>query len=124
MSKPMPIPRLQPFTQAYVYTCTVLRVVDGDTVDFQVDEGFRRNATERMRLARINAWEKRGAERAKGIAAWKRLQELLPVGTKVLVETGEDDDVFGRWIADIQAEDGTNINDLLVTEGHARYQAY
>lgn len=108
----------------YTYSGIVMRVVDADTIDINVDLGFYTHQHLRFRLARIDAWEVRGEERSLGLAAKERVAELLPVGSKVTL-TSEKTGKYGRWIADILLEDqGTTLSDLLVKEGHAEYQEY
>ena len=64
----------------YLYKCVVTRVVDGDTVDVDVDLGFDVwLKKQRVRLAGIDTPESRTrnlAEKALGLAAKQRLQEL------------------------------------------------
>ena len=44
----------------FSYKATVLRVVDGDTVDAEIDLGFRMKTTQRLRLKGIDTPELRG----------------------------------------------------------------
>lgn len=37
----------------------IVKIVDGDTVDFRVDCGFELSIKIRLRLSKINAWESR-----------------------------------------------------------------
>lgn len=66
----------------YEYNCTLRRVVDGDTIDVDVDLGFKVTlANERIRLQGINTPESRTRnleEKALGLQAKARLKELLP----------------------------------------------
>ena len=109
------------------YYATVKRVVDADTMDLEVDLGFGVLKNDRFRLARIDAWEVRGEERPKGLLAKARVEELCPVGSKVLISTNKEKGKYGRYIAEIIIEFDdqlTNLNDLLVEEGHAElYEA-
>jgi micrococcal nuclease len=65
----------------YEYRCEVTRVVDGDTVDVNIDLGFNVIlADERVRIMGIDTPESRTrdkVEKAFGLAAKKRLKELL-----------------------------------------------
>lgn len=108
----------------YHYRAHVLRVYDGDTITVRVDLGFKTFTEQRLRLARINAWEVRGSERPAGLNArdWLRTRIL---GKQVLVETLKDKTgKFGRYIAEVETLDGSNVNDQLVNLGHAKYQEY
>lgn len=64
----------------FKYNAKVIRVVDGDTVDALVDLGFSTFKKVRIRMMGINAPESRTRdleEKAKGLAAKIRLEELL-----------------------------------------------
>ena len=110
----------------YHYKATVVSVYDGDTITVDIDLGF--NATLRMavRLARINAPEVRGEQRAAGLTAAEALRQWLPVGEQVYLKTYKDGrEKYGRYLAevliDLNQSDGlTNINDWLVVNGYAQ----
>lgn len=119
----------------YEYQATVHRIVDADTLDLNVDLGMGVFTRQRIRLARVDAWEVRGEEREKGMAAKVRVAELL-AGTedgpmKVIIRTKKDKrGKYGRYIAEViipaRQEDGilvpeVNLSDKLVAEGHAEY---
>lgn len=104
----------------YQYRARLVRVVDADTVDLDLDLGFqleRRNG--RYRLARIDAPE---VNTEAGKAAKHVLLERLQAAASLLVVTSKADS-FGRWLAEVYA-DGSNVNDWLVTTGHAVYRSY
>ena len=107
----------------YRYKIEVLRVVDGDTLDVRVDLGFRVFTVQRIRLAGIDAWEKRGAERDKGRAAMRALIAKLQAG-EPLTLASEKTGKFGRWIGTIESAGGESINDWLVSNGHAITREY
>jgi micrococcal nuclease len=94
----------------YRYRATVVRVVDGDTLDLMIDVGFRMFGRIRVRLLGYNAPETRGIERSHGLLAKADLQRRLPVGTAIEVRT-EKGDAFGRWLADVYV----NQLDLVLT---------
>ena len=111
----------------YEYRCKVLKVIDGDTVDIDIDLGFGtwiRN--ERVRIMGIDTPESRTSnliEKKFGLAAKTRLQELL--GETAILKTqvskkGEDmKGKFGRILGNFATEDGRNCADILCEEGHA-----
>ena len=108
----------------YRYRAHVLRVYDGDTITVRVDLGFHTHRIERLRLARIDAWEVRGEERPAGLIArdWLRTQIL---GKDIEIQTNKDaTGKYGRYIAEVYTLDGGCLNDSLVANGHARYQNY
>ena len=107
----------------FEYYATVLKVVDGDTIDVMVDLGMGVHRKERLRFSRINAWETRRKHKEKGKLAKARVAELIPVGEKIIVKTEKDKrGKYGRYIAEIYIIDGElshNLNDVLLNEGHA-----
>ena len=83
----------------YHYKATVKRVVDGDTIDMDVDLGFGVSKLVRIRLADIDAPEVKGDERPEGLSAKTYLEGLLPIGTLVEVYTEKDKDAgWGRYV--------------------------
>lgn len=75
---------------------------------------------DRFRLFGINAWEVRGKHREKGIAATEFVEDqILRFYHHVRIETHKDKrGKYGRWLATVFVGD-ENLNDLLVSEGHA-----
>jgi endonuclease YncB( thermonuclease family) len=111
----------------YTYMAKVVRVIDGDTIEADIDLGFHTwRRGERLRLARINAPEPKGGTRQKGLESAQWLRERIQ-GKWVVIRTiadrkGEDmKGSFGRYLVEI-FEDGRNLNDLLVRNGHAEYR--
>ena len=112
----------------YEYKCKVLRVVDGDTVDVDIDLGFGVwMHRERVRMMGIDTPESRTrdkVEKAFGLASKDRLKELLPIGSMSVLKTeidrsGEDKKgKFGRILGDFFIED-KRATDILIEEGHA-----
>ena len=112
----------------YEYKCKVLRVVDGDTVDVDIDLGFGVwMHRERVRMMGIDTPESRTrdkVEKAFGLASKDRLKELLPIGSIGVLKTeidrsGEDKKgKFGRILGDFIIED-KRATDILIEEGHA-----
>lgn len=102
----------------------MVRVVDGDTIDVDIDLGFyvwiRK---QRIRLLDIDAPEVRGESKEAGLAASEYLKGLID-GKTVIIRTakGKDgvdrDDSFGRWLATIYL-DGLDVNEEMMRAGHA-----
>lgn len=115
--------------QLYYYRAKVVSVYDGDTMRVDIDLGLSTWIhNEKLRLARINAPELRGEEKEKGIAARDFLINLV-LDKEIILETIKDqEEKYGRYLAEIwlKNESGqfTNINDLMVENGHAVYQTY
>jgi len=112
----------------YEYKCKILRVVDGDTVDIDIDLGFGIwMHRERVRMMGIDTPESRTrdlVEKAFGLASKERLKEILPIGSIQVLKTeidksGEDaKGKFGRILGDFLIE-GKRATDILIEEGHA-----
>jgi len=110
----------------YEYKCKIVKVVDGDTVDVDIDLGFGVWLNdERVRIMGIDTPESRTrdtVEKKFGLAAKKRLKELL--GPTAILKTqvsksGEDlKGKFGRILGDFVVGDRT-VTEILIEEGHA-----
>jgi micrococcal nuclease len=103
----------------YIYKGKVLKVVDGDTVDVEVDLGFGVKITQRFRLYSINAPEMRGDQRERGQAARQFLIDLI-ADEDIMVKTYKDKQgKYGRYLADLFTIDMDCINDIMIKNGHA-----
>ena len=108
----------------YNYRANVVSIYDGDSVTLDIDLGLGVwSKGQKCRLSGINTPEIRGEERPLGLEAKKRLCELV-LGKQVAISTEKDKTgKYGRWLVTIWdlGDDGvrTNINDLLISEGHA-----
>ena len=111
----------------YEYKCTVNKVIDGDTVDVDIDLGFGIVLTdERVRIMGIDTPESRTRnkiEKLFGLAAKRRLKELLSKQCVLKTEINKDGDdmkgKFGRVLVDFIAADGRLVTDIMIEEGHA-----
>lgn len=122
----------------------VVKVVDADTLDLSIDLGFEVRIVTRIRLISeavittpqnrlddgVDAWETRGVERERGLAAKARVLMLCPQGSTVRMfsRRGGSRGKYGRWLAAILyatrnpktgAVDWRSLGDTLVAEGHA-----
>lgn len=100
----------------YSYAATIVRWVDGDTVDLRVDLGFKMFAETRFRLYGVDTPE-RGQKNHDQATTFCEL--LAPAGAGVLVKSYKDPDKYGRWLADISTLGGDSINTGLVEFGWA-----
>lgn len=113
----------------YEYRCKVTRVIDGDTVDVDIDLGFDIILRdERVRIMGIDTPESRTRDKVEkkfGLASKARLKELIggksgPILKTQINKKGEDmRGKFGRILGDFVTEDGRMVTDILVEEGHA-----
>ena len=106
----------------YEYNASLLRVVDGDTVDALIDLGFSVWVKKRIRLYKIDAPETRTRdleEKRHGFKTKERLIELLSAndGKFTLISHGVGK--YGRCLGTIIINN-VDINELLITEGLAK----
>ena len=114
------------------YDVKVIKVVDGDTVDVDIDLGFGVTLTdEHVRIMGIDTPESRTRDKVEdlfGEAAKARLKELMEDGGKLITtedRKGEDmKGKFGRVLGDFKVERYENgpaelVTDILIEEGHA-----
>ena len=114
----------------FTYAASVIRVVDGDTVDVDIDLGFEvwvRNV--RLRLSRINAYETRlvkgttAEDKTKGLEAKELVRKLCEDNPTQITITTKEKGKYGRWIAELYVGD-INVSDFLVNKSLAWYQEY
>lgn len=116
---------LHPKDALYNYKCKVLRVIDGDTVEVDVDLGFSTWKKVTLRLDFIDAPEIRTKdleEKAKGIETTEFLTNLLLDNNPdavIYIQSNSVDD-FGRSIAKIFTQEGDNVNSILLESGFAK----
>lgn len=107
----------------YEYRCKILRIVDGDTVDVDIDLGFGVwMHRERVRLLGIDTPESRTrdlVEKKFGLAAKEFVRDTMPVGSMQVIRTQKDKTgKFGRILGDFVLEN-TTLADLMLSKNHA-----
>ena len=124
----------------YEYHCKILKVIDGDTVDVDIDLGFGVwLKKERVRVNGIDTPESRTRDKEEkkfGLISKNRVKQLLPVGSTQILKTesdrnGEDKKgKFGRILGDfvfnkpvsnddkipILEIEGVRLSDVLIDE--------
>ena len=113
----------------YTYKAKLDRVVDGDTIDVDIDLGFDIKVKKRVRFVGINAPESRTRdleEKAKGLAAKDRVKAILAENDIFTIESqeiGKYGRVLGKiYLSRIDGKDCLTqicLNDQLIKEGHA-----
>lgn len=100
----------------YIRRATVVRWVDGDTVDVVVDCGFSIYSRQRLRVAGIDTPE-RGQD---GYSeATDYAESLAPADSEVTVITSKTGK-FGRYLAQIVVPDGRDLAVAMLAENHAK----
>lgn len=108
----------------YEYKCRIVRVVDGDTVDVDIDLGFNTWIhNERVRLEGVDTPESRTTdliERFFGLLAKKMLEEKLPAGSTQVLQTTTSSatEKYGRTIGFFKSDLAT-INQWLIDNHYA-----
>jgi len=115
--------------EKYIYRAKLDRVVDGDTVDALIDVGFDIWFKKRIRFVGVDTWESRTRdleEKKKGKLAAERTRQLLEeVSSKPGYFRIKSHGLgkYGRVLGElfVMDKDGKqwNINETLITEGHA-----
>lgn len=111
----------------YEYRARVNRVVDGDTVDVDIELGFGIVLTdERVRIMGIDTPESRTSDKVEkifGLASKERLKSLLGKVAILKTEINKDGEdmkgKFGRVLGDFLTDDGRRVTEILIEEGHA-----
>ena len=103
----------------------VLKVVDGDTIDVDIDLGFDISFTSRVRLAGIDTPESRTTdkmEKTLGLEVKKKLGELIASAQTIVIKTEKmnSSEKYGRilgWLYLDGAEE--SVNEALIAGGYA-----
>jgi micrococcal nuclease len=107
------------------YVKKVSKVVDGDTIDVDIDLGFDISFSSRVRLAGIDTPESRTSdkmEKALGLEAKAFLKHAIDSAKTVTIKTEKLDssEKYGRilgWVFLDNSE--TSINEEMIKAGHA-----
>lgn len=101
----------------YEYAARALTVIDGDTLDVDVDLGFNIHSKQRIRLLGVNCPE-HGTLAGDNATAYTN-QWIAQNGPALTIQTVKDRrEKFGRLLARVIAASRA-LNDDLVTDGHA-----
>jgi micrococcal nuclease len=110
----------------YIYRIrSVHKVVDGDTIDADIDLGFNISLTKRIRLAGIDTPESRttdAKEKTLGLEVKEWLKKRLEFAKDILIKTELPDSTekYGRIIGHLFINgEATSINNQMISEGYA-----
>ena len=107
----------------YEYKCKMVKVVDGDTVDVDIDLGFGVwMRDQRIRLYGIDTPESRTSddqEKVYGLAAKDFVVKWTNAGDLTLKTFKDDRGKFGRILGEIWYGGEHNVNQLLIDNHHA-----
>jgi micrococcal nuclease len=103
----------------------VLKVVDGDTIDVDIDLGFNVSYTQRVRLAGIDTPESRTKdlkEKALGLEVKDYLSKRLKDAKVIVIKTELPDSTekYGRILGWIYVDgEKISVNENMIKEGYA-----
>lgn len=103
----------------FVYEATLVRVIDADTYDLMIDEGFRDYSTIRVRLHGVDAYELHTPE---GTLAAHWVDGQMRQAGRITVQSYHDARSFERWVCDVWLDDEL-LADRIRDAGYAKPQA-
>ena len=110
----------------YIYRIKqITKVVDGDTIDADIDFGFDISLTKRIRLAGVDTPESRTAdanEKKYGLQSKEWLKHKVENAEHILIKTELPDSTekYGRIIGHLFVNDQeSSLNDQMIVEGYA-----
>ena len=109
----------------YQYKAIITKVIDGDTVDVDIDLGFEvwlRN--QRIRLYGIDTPESRTSDKVEkifGNLAKDKILHFCPVGSQIILQTKTDDSrgKYGRILGELVTNEGVNVNQYMIDNNYA-----
>jgi micrococcal nuclease len=103
----------------------LLKVVDGDTIDVDIDLGFDISLTKRVRLAGVDTPESRTTdevEKVLGLEVKEWLKKQLTGATDIVIRTELPDSTekYGRILGRLYVnKDSVSLNERMVEYGYA-----
>ena len=107
------------------YVKKVTKIVDGDTIDVDIDLGFDISFSSRVRLAGIDTPESRTADKAEkalGMEAKAYLKHAIDGAKSVVIKTEKMDssEKYGRILGWVYIDgDTVSLNDMMINDGYA-----
>ena len=109
----------------YQYKAVIIKVIEGDTVDVDIDLGFEvwlKN--QRIRLYGIDTPESRTRDKVEkvfGNLAKNKILEFCPIGSEIVLQTKTDDSrgKYGRILGELITKDGINVNEYFIKNAYA-----
>ena len=107
----------------YEYQCKIVKVIDGDTTDVDIDLGFGVwLKKQRIRFYGVDTPESRTSDKVEkvyGLMAKEFVQARLPVGSIQVLRTKKDGKgKYGRILGEFVVDD-TTVNQLLIDTHNA-----
>lgn len=98
----------------FEYQAKITNVVDGDTIDANIDLGFKITSKQRLRVARIDTPERgeNGYQEAKEFVQHCVLNKEVNIKTEKISK-------YGYYLAEVYVE-GRNLSDMLLAANLAK----
>ena len=108
----------------YEYKCRIVKVIDGDTTDVDIDLGFGVwLKKQRIRFYGIDTPESRTrdlTEKKFGLMAKEYVQSHMPLGsTQTLITCKDGKGKYGRILGKFKMKDGSILNENMIDDHHA-----
>ena len=107
------------------YHCVITRIIDGDTIDVDIDLGFDCWLhKQRIRLHGIDTPESRTRdleEKKYGLAAKAFVEKFIPLGSTALLKTKEKGK-YGRYLGDFKVKNQWLCTELLKHRHAVKYE--
>ena len=107
------------------YPCVITKIIDGDTIDVDVDLGFDCWVhKQRIRLYGIDTPESRTRdleEKKYGLAAKAFVEKFIPLGSTALLNTKEKGK-YGRYLGDFKVKNQWLCTELLKHRHAVKYE--
>lgn len=103
-----------------IYRAELIKIIDGDTIDFKINFGLGFFCNARIRLKGIDAPEiyhikKTESEFIKGKIATLQVKEWFKNSGSIYWINAEHRDLYGRWLGEVwKGLDEDSLNDYLV----------
>ena len=111
--------RKEDLVETYIRKVLLLGIVDGDTIDVYIKQGFRQGFEERIRLNRVDTPERRGTESSAGKWVTDKVTEWLEAENELWLHSISFNlDRYGRCVGDIYRMDGECLNQWLLTNAY------
>lgn len=107
-------------TVNYTYYARLIRVIDGDTAEFNIDLGFHVHFHATVRFKGYNAPEIKGPDRVKAESAKVELETLLSGETIILTTERAFTQTFARYVATVKVgkpEGWVDVAEYMISKG-------
>ena len=100
----------------YEYKAKVLKVVDGDTIDLEIDHGMHIKSVQRIRLYGIDAPERFTPDGREATTWLRGMIENEEVTIRTIKDRTEK---YGRYLGEIFI-DGDNVAEMMIAQDMAK----